>query len=189
MIFNLIYILGFAIWYIISKNYEFLGYVAVVTLIGVLIMATLKKTKFDYLILWGLSIWGFFHMAGGTIVVNGAVLYKYIFINLFQIAGDAGELITVLRFDHVIHFYGFGVTALVFYHLLKQKLRTGPTFVVYLSAMLASMGAGALNEIVEFLIAINVASGVGGYINNSLDLIFNSLGALAAVIYVKVSGR
>ena len=48
---------------------------------------------------------------------------------------------------------------------------------------MASMGVSSLNEIMEFLIAVNLErNGVGGYENAMLDLIFNFSGALLAVV-------
>jgi len=50
----------------------------------------------------------------------------------------------------------------------------------------AGLGLGALNEIVEFIITVVVQStGVGSYVNNALDLVFNFVGALIAFWYVR----
>jgi hypothetical protein len=47
------------------------------------------------------------------------------------------------------------------------------------------MGIGALNEVVEFAIALNVeASNVGGYLNTGRDLVANMLGAAVAALVV-----
>lgn len=58
IIFNAIYIIGAAIYYISRQNYEFLLYIAVLVILFVLVAGTYKKTRFDYLILWMLSVWG-----------------------------------------------------------------------------------------------------------------------------------
>ena len=68
--FNLAYILALAFYYLSIKNYEFLWYVVVLIFFFLLIGLTLRKTNFDYLILWLLSIWGFLHMAGGGIWIG-----------------------------------------------------------------------------------------------------------------------
>ncbi len=73
--FNLAYVLAFGLYYLSAKNYEFLSYVFVLVFFFLLIGLTLRKSNFDYLILWGLSLWGFFHMAGGGIRIGGDVLY------------------------------------------------------------------------------------------------------------------
>ena len=47
------------------------------------------------------------------------------------------------------------------------------------------MGIGALNEVVEFAIALNVEdSNVGGYLNTGRDLVANMLGAALAGVVV-----
>ena len=75
VIFTAFYILAYTIYYVSIGNYEFVGYVAVLVFFAVLIASTLRKTNFDYIILWGLSIWGLLHMSGGGLIVNGDVLY------------------------------------------------------------------------------------------------------------------
>ena len=47
------------------------------------------------------------------------------------------------------------------------------------------MGFGALNEVVEFAaVAFFGQTGVGGYWNTALDLVFNMLGAIVATIFI-----
>jgi len=51
---------------------------------------------------------------------------------------------------------------------------------------MAGLGVGALNEIIEFIIAqIVPETGVGGYLNTSLDLVSNLIGAILAMLYIK----
>ncbi len=89
-----------------------------------------------------------------------------------------------------MHAYLYGVMTVVFHHVLTKTLRsTGPLWMTFLVASMASMGVSALNEIMEFLIAVNLErNGVGGYENAMLDLIFNLSGALiaiAAIVFFK----
>jgi glycopeptide antibiotics resistance protein len=57
--------------------------------------------------------------------------------------------------------------------------------VIYPILIIAGSGMGVLNEIVEFTAVLLVPdTGVGGYGNTLLDLIFNTLGATAAVIFI-----
>lgn len=65
VIFNVVYIVAFAAYYIIIHNYEFLWYVGVLVLFFVLIAATMQRSKLSYLTLWGLSIWGAITYDGG----------------------------------------------------------------------------------------------------------------------------
>lgn len=181
VVFTLLYIVAFTAYYLSIRNYEFLWYVLVLVFFFALIGSTLRKSKFDYTILWGLSIWGFLHMAGGGIVIGGDVLYR---LHLIPIAGE-GDLF-ILKFDQFVHFYGFAVATLVVYHLLRPYLNERTNWkVVYPILIVAGSGLGVLNEIVEFTAVVSLSeTGVGGYGNTLLDLIFNTLGAAAAVLFI-----
>ncbi|MEK6890661.1 MAG: DUF2238 domain-containing protein [Nanoarchaeota archaeon] len=186
ILFNLAYVIAFATYYISIKNYEFLWYVLVLVFFFLLIGLTLRKSNFNYLILWGLSLWGLLHMAGGGLNIGGEVLYRLELIHLFDV-GDT----YILKFDQFVHAFGFGVTTLVAWHLLKPYLNTKTNFkVVYVLLIAIAMGAGALNEIVEFA-AVVVApnTGVGGYYNTALDLVFNMIGSIIAVIFIHFKYR
>jgi len=183
---NAIYIIAFAWYYIGIKNYEFLWYVAVLVFFFLLIFLTLHRSKFDYTILIGLSIWGFLHMAGGGIIVNGNVLYAYHIIDIFE-RGD----IYILKFDQFVHAFGFFVATLVGYSLLKPYLNKDTNYkVVYFLLICVGMGLGALNEIVEFIaVVVFPSTGVGGYYNTGLDLVANMLGSIIAVIFIHFKRR
>jgi glycopeptide antibiotics resistance protein len=73
--------------------------------------------------------------------------------------------------------------ALVFWHVLTRTLQVKkPIWILVIIALMASMGVSAMNEIMEFLIAMSVEqNGVGGYENAMLDLIFNFSGAVLAL--------
>lgn len=181
IVFNLMYIIAFGAYYVSIKNYEFLWYVGVLVFFFMLIGLTLHKSKFDYLILWGLSLWGLMHMAGGGVRVGGGVLYAIKIIPLI----NSGELV-VLRFDQFVHFFGFGVSTLVAYHLLSPYLNAGANYkIIYPLLAAVGMGLGALNEIVEFTAVLSFPkTGVGGYYNTALDLVFNMLGAITAIFVI-----
>ena len=54
-----------------------------------------------------------------------------------------------------------------------------------MTVWLFGMGIGALNEVAEFAIGLNVEeSNVGGYLNTGRDLVANLLGAAAAALVV-----
>lgn len=183
ILFNLAYVAAFGIYYVSIRNYEFLWYVAVLVFFLALILATLPKTQFDKTILWGLSIWGLLHMAGGGVRVGSGVLYQIPIVHLFG-AGDS----LVFKFDQFVHLFGFGIATFVFYHLLKAYL--GPNInwkVLNPLIVIGGMGVGALNEIIEFVAVVALSqTGVGGYYNTSLDLVFNTVGAIIAVIWINL---
>jgi putative membrane protein len=52
--------------------------------------------------------------------------------------------------------------------------------------IMAGLGVGALNEIVEFTaVVITPETGVGGYNNTSLDLVADLIGAIIAMIIIR----
>ncbi len=180
--FTAAYVLGFSVFFTFRENYEFLLYVGVVLLIAGLVVSTQSRTRFDGVILWGLSLWGLLHMAGGGVPVGEGVLYGLTLVPLL----DAGGGLTILRYDQAVHFFGFAVATLVVYHLLRPYLSSRPSWpVLILVVAMAGTGLGVLNELVELAaVLILPETGVGGYFNTALDLVFNTLGALAAVFYI-----
>jgi len=65
-------------------------------------------------------------MAGGGLVVNGEVLYS---LHLIPIV-DLGEEMFILKFDQAVHFWGFGVTTLLAYDLLRHYLNDRSNYAV-----------------------------------------------------------
>lgn len=179
--FNLLYMIAFGIYYLTRMNYEFVWYFAVLVLIALIIVFTLDKSNLDYLALWGLSIWGFLHMAGGGIrLVPGTTLYG---TRLLEIVNRGGDFY-ILKMDQVIHFYGFAIAAIVIFQLIwpafkKLKGKKMPIFIAWIGAM----GLGALNEVIEFLALVTLSkTGVGDIYNTGLDLVFNMGGAFAGAV-------
>lgn len=175
---NLLYLVPFTLVFVAKGNDEFVGYAVQVLFLGALILGTLHKTKFPLWLLVLLSVWSLMHMAGGGVVLgNGEVLYRFVFFDAWRSGEDV-----ILKYDQVVHFYGFFVATLVSYQLLLPKLapevRIG---VVAFVVAMAGMGFGALNEVVEFAAyALLPSTGVGGYLNTALDLVANGLGAVVA---------
>lgn len=175
---NLLYLIPFSIVFISQGNYEFVAYAAQVLVIGVLILATLHRTRFSLLVLALLSLWSLMHMAGGGVLLqNGEVLYRLVLVDLWRSGDDV-----ILKYDQIVHFFGFFVATLASYELLAPQLRVGARIgVVAFVAVMAGMGFGALNEVVEFIAyAVLPSTGVGGYLNTALDLVSNGLGAIVA---------
>jgi uncharacterized membrane protein YjdF len=184
LIVNLLYISVFTAMALRHSNYEFVLYAGVVIAIVLSILAMQSRIRFDRAILWGLSIWGLLHMAGGNLAVGDGVLYEVMLIPLIP-SHD------ILRYDQVVHFFGFGVATLVCHHLLRPYLRTdiGRRGLIAVLIVLMGSGLGAVNEILEFMAVIVVPeTGVGGYTNTLLDLVFNLAGAVAAVLWLACRG-
>jgi len=120
-------------------------------------------------------------MCGGGIRVGDHVLYGQILIPFSD---------TVFRFDQFVHIVGFGVATLLMHHLLKPLLRPDvkPGTALSIVVVMAGLGVGALNEIVEFAAVVIVPeTGVGGYVNTSLDLVADLVGALLALVYIRIA--
>lgn len=173
---NIIYLAIFTVLYSARKNYEFLMYVGAVAFFVVLISFMHLRFDFPVGVLSGLTAWGLLHMLGGYVNVGGGVLYAYQVIPKF------------LRFDQLVHAFGFGCATLFSYYILKPSLGTAVNrLAVSILLLLVGMGLGALNEMIEFTAVLTVPqTGVGGYENTMWDMIFNTIGAALAVIYINL---
>lgn len=180
LVVNLIYIPIFTIIALGRTNYEFLLYVGVILVVAAWILWKQRRVRFDLPILWGLTAWGVLHMAGGNIRVGDGVLYS------LQLAPLIPRY-HILRYDQLVHTFGFGVATLVCYHVLRSYLRRDITHWGALSLLVLLMGSGvgAVNEIIEFIaVVVMPETGVGGYENTMLDLVFNLIGGVGAVIWI-----
>ena len=184
--FTVAYIVAFTLWFVSIGNYEFIVYV--ITMVGLVLLVGLSLGKAEYTLamLWALSVWGLMHMAGGGVPIGGSVLYNLQLVPIVET-----ERLFILKFDQLVHAYGFGVTAWVLHHLLTRhfpEMHGTATALVY--PVLASMGLGALNEIIEFSAVLMVPdTNVGGYINTALDLCFNAAGAIIAMMIIGLRRR
>jgi hypothetical protein len=180
--FTLLYLLIASLFSWRLQNWEFVFYVFVVLIIGLLVMNINKKIHFSTGILWCLSAWGLMHMLGGLISIpeawphNGehAVLYSlWLIPDLF-------------KYDQLVHGYGFGVGTWACWQALAPIVagkKENITEIVL--AVLAANGLGAANEIIEFFATLVIPStNVGGYINTGWDLVFNLLGSLVAAAII-----
>lgn len=183
LITNIVVILLFAFLSIRGKNYEFLLYWGVIVFFFFLILLTIKKTQFSSGILWGLTIWAILHMVGGLILMkNGSVIYSWVIWEFVR-----NPDFVILKYDQFVHAFGFGITTLIGFHLVKPYLDLKKVNWKVLSPLLVliGMGFGALNEIVEFLAVVIVPeTGVGGYYNTMLDIVFNTIGAIIATVWI-----
>jgi uncharacterized membrane protein YjdF len=73
---------------------------------------------------------------------------------------------------------------------LRHYPETRDTATAYVYPVLGAMGLGALNEMIEFSAVLMVPdTNVGGYYNTALDLVFNALGAVIAMVLVRAFKR
>ncbi len=180
LIVNLIYVPIFALIALGHANYEFVLYVGVIIVAGTWILLKQRTVQFDRPILWGLTAWGLAHMIGGNIRVGDGIVYNVIVIPILPQHH-------ILRYDQIVHMFGFGVVTLVCYHLLRAFLRSEINRFRTLALLIVLMGSGvgAINEIIEFVTVLTVPeTGVGGYENTMLDLVFNLIGGIVAVTWL-----
>lgn len=189
LLFNLAYIVPALVSAASRANYEFILYIGVVITAVTLVMWFFARYGLGLGLLWCLSFWGMLHMAGGLVVVPDAwptqgskVLY-----NLWLIG-------RVYKFDQFVHAYGFGTTTWLVWQILQRTLSRKferpletiiPTGGLLFLCVCASMGLGAVNEIVEFLaMVLFPETNVGGYVNTALDLVANLSGAVVAACWI-----
>ena len=182
LIINSIGIVFFAVVFLSRRNYEFILYLGVIVFFLFLILYTNKKIDYPLNLLWGLTLWAFMHMTGGGIYIGGKKIYEIMIVYL------VGAPYYIFKYDQLVHIIGFGVATLLMYHLLKPILK--PDFnrwtALSVVVVMAGLGVGALNEIIEFIVTIIVPeTGVGGYFNTSLDLVADLIGAIIAIIYIQ----
>lgn len=163
------------------RNKEFVFYFVIMCVMMAVTWGVHWTIKLHPLALWGLSLWGLFHMAGGLVPIpdswprlGGGVLY-----NLWLIPGR-------LKYDQVVHAYGFGLTTWVCWQGLQRAFEhrgvaIRPTIGLLTLCVAAGMGFGALNEVIEFIAALTIqGTNVGGYENTGWDLVSNLTGCVIA---------
>ncbi|MDX1681814.1 MAG: hypothetical protein R3336_01725 [Phycisphaeraceae bacterium] len=180
-------------WAWVTGNGEFLFYVLVMLLLIVAVVAFHLKVRLSTGALACLSAWGLSHMAGGLMPVpeswpiNGETHVLY---SLWLVEGH-------LKYDHVVHAFGFGVTTWICWQGLASSIAGGPdrravfpTLGRLTLCAAAGLGFGAMNEIVEFIATLTMPeTNVGGYINTGWDLVANTVGAVIAAVIIRLGYR
>jgi len=185
LIVNLLILGFFSVIFLRRENYEFLAYIGVTLFFITLIAFTNKRVYYPNFLLWALTLWSLSHMCGGGVFIGDHKLYDQMIYTVI------GEPFWIFRYDQLVHIIGFGASTLAMYYVLRPSLREGHRWRgVLVVVTMAGLGVGALNEIVEFITSLLVEdTGVGGYINTSLDLVADLIGAVLAalVIFVRES--
>ena len=173
----------FTIFFMFKGNYEFLMYAITIGLLIYIIFKTDKMFNYSNLSKWGFVVWLFAHLSGGAFYFNNTRLYDIVFIPLL------GEPFNILRYDQIMHILSYFVLTLFIYSMIISFAKKKPLLIA-ITALLAGMGLGAINEIIEFSTVVFFNStGVGNYYNNALDLIFNFIGALIAVLFMSRNNK
>lgn len=184
--FSLLYMIAAVVGAIVERNGEFVFYILVMLVLMTLIALLHRRINLTTGLFWCLAIWGALHMAGGLVPVpqswpiNGDVRVLY---SWWLIPG-------LLKYDHVVHAFGFATTAWLCWQGLRHAApNVRPTLGPLVLCAAASMGFGALNEIIEFIATKLGPSNVGGYDNTCWDLVSNTVGAIIAVTLIGLFTR
>lgn len=171
-------------------NKEFIFYIVVMLiLIGVMSLVH-RHVRLTAPLLWAFSLWGLLHMAGGLCPLPAGWPYngdQPVLYSLWLIPGR-------LKYDQIVHAYGFGVTTWMCWHIVRHALRSAdtggpvrPTFGILTLCAAAGMGFGALNEVVEFIAVLSIPNtNVGGYENTGWDLVANLVGTIVAATLIRL---
>lgn len=190
--FNLIYMVAAVTSSVTQGNGEFMFYIIVMLVLIGVIMLVHRRVSMSGPLLWAFSVWGMLHMAGGLVPVPEGWPYD----------GKHGVLYSLwlipdrLKYDQVVHAYGFGITTWLCWHALTGAvhkdlgIRLKPTLGLLTLCVAAGAGFGAINEVIEFIAVLSLPStNVGGYMNTGWDLVFNLGGALTAAIIIRCCYR
>ncbi len=192
LVFNAAYLSAATVVAVRAGNGEFAFYLVVMLLLAAAVMAVHARVHLSRGVLWGLSLWGLAHMAGGLVPIpegwpiNGDIRVLY---SLWLIPD-------VLKYDQIVHAYGFGVTTWLCWEGLRKiiagqrqepvgRIRPTPGMLVLVAA--AGMGFGAMNEVVEFIATLTMPeTNVGGYVNTGWDLVSNLAGCTLAALFIRL---
>ena len=185
-VFTGVYLVGFGALALARGNGEFLFYIAVMLVLIGLVTVLDTRVRIPAPLLWALSVWGLLHVAGGTVpipTVLADVQGQPVLYSLWLVPG-------LLRYDNIVHAYGFGVATLVCHAAIRDLLADPDrvSFGLALAVALMGLGLGALNELVEFAATRLIPeTNVGGYVNTGWDLVANTVGAsiAAALLWLR----
>jgi hypothetical protein len=179
------YFLGFSALALTRGNLEFVFYGVVMLVLIAMVLALDASVRFSRMVLWGLALWGFLHMAGGNIRIPASLAPDW--------QPTPGKTHTVLynfrpipwlpKFDQFVHAFGFFVATLASFEGLRSSARlASPTRGIILASALCGMGLGATNEVIEFAATRMMDTNVGGYENTGWDLVSNMTGCIIAAV-------
>lgn len=189
LVFSYSYLGLAAIFIIAGGNHEFLLYLVVMAMIIAAVLGVYRRAGLSLGVLWGFSIWGVFHMAGGLVPIPDSwhsgdttgVLYSWRILPGY------------LKYDQLVHGYGVGLVTWLCWQGLSVRVRSHdggplrPTLGILSMCATAGMGFGALNEVIEFFaVMLLPKTNVGDYENTGWDLVANLVGAVVASSTIRI---
>ncbi|MCP5556259.1 MAG: DUF2238 domain-containing protein [Verrucomicrobiaceae bacterium] len=186
--FNGTYLAAATVFSQITGNKEFNFYIVVMLILIAIMTVVHRRAHLTSSLLWAFSLWGLLHMAGGLCPLPSGWPYQ----------GDQAVLYSLwlipqkLKYDQVVHAYGFAVTTWLCWHVLRNSLRqpdgtpVRPTLGLLTLCAAMGMGFGALNEVVEFIAVLTIPNtNVGGYENTGWDLVSNLVGSTLSALIIR----
>ena len=188
LIFSIGYLTVAAGFIVAGKNYEFLLYLAVMSVIVLAVIGVYKRAGLSRSLLWGFSFWGVLHMVGGLTPIpdhwhtsdTTGVLYNWRIIPGY------------LKYDQLVHGFGAGLVTWLCWEALVVRVRgqdgnpIRPTLGMLSICATAGMGFGAINEVIEFFaVLILPKTNVGDYENTGWDLFANLVGAIVTALIIR----
>jgi hypothetical protein len=168
-----VYIVAWSVYGVVAGSRLAAPYVVIVAGLAVAVAGADARVHFSRLVLVGLAVWGFGHLAGGLVPLDGPgdrILYNAVFLRWGH-------------FDNVVHAIGFGTAGIAVWEATRSWLPAEPGHPLgtALVVCLLGQGVGAFNEVVEFAAShLLAATNVGGYENTGRDLVANLLGTAVA---------
>lgn len=178
---TLLTILFFLVAAILEGNLEYIIYGLIDIIVLILLLYNYKEFHFTYPVIIGLIFLLIINALGCTLYIGGTRLYDFWLIpNIF-------------KFDNFAHFYGGFIVTFAVFNWLYPNFEKGfrnKTILFFIVLILVALGLGAANELLELLVVVLFNNnGVGDYINNALDFLFNALGAVTAVLWINIRNK
>lgn len=176
------YVVAWTVYGLVVGSRLAAPYVVIVAGLAVAVAAADARVHFSMLVLIGLALWGFGHLAGGLVPLDGPgdrILYNAVFLRWGH-------------FDNVVHAIGFGTAGIAVWEATRSWLPATPGHPLGTAVVvcLLGQGVGAFNEVVEFAAShLLAATNVGGYENTGRDLVANLLGTAVAGWWVSRRSR
>lgn len=171
---------------LLKQNPEFIFYLVVMAVLIAITTVVHLQARLSRGALWGLSLWGLAHLAGGLMPVPESWPIKgetHVLYNLWLIP-------QWLKYDQLVHAFGFGVMTWICWQGLQRafahhQIQPRPTLGLMVLCVTGGMGFGAANEVVEFIATLTLPNtNVGGYENTGWDLVANLVGCLLAALLI-----
>ena len=179
---TILYLVGFGALSFFRGRNEPLYYIIIMMIFAIFIARYHRRIDLPFHIITGLALLAWLIPLGGNIFIKDTRLFdSWLVVNLF-------------KYDNLVHIvFGF-VAVLITYNFLgphfSAKLKSRRA-ILYIVLIIFAAGLGTIIEMVELIavLALKAQNGVGNYLNNAFDLVFNfvggGIGTLIVAMYHK----